>query len=89
LDLADHFLSHPNRKLGKMTEEGALFHSSIDGTKHGLTPQVSIQVQWKLGAHIISTFDEWTPFDVGRKYIPFSMDRSHRWELHIVAELKK
>ncbi|MDR1233256.1 MAG: tRNA guanosine(34) transglycosylase Tgt [Puniceicoccales bacterium] len=84
-----NFPSHCNRTLLKITEEGALFRSYIDGTKHWLTPEISIQVQKKLGADIILALDECTPFHADRKYTASSMDRSHRWELRSLAEFKK
>lgn len=84
-----NFSSHCSRTLLKVTEEGALFRSYIDGTKHWLTPETSIQVQRKLGADLILAFDECTPFHADRRYTAFSMDRSHRWEFRSLAEFKK
>jgi queuine tRNA-ribosyltransferase len=84
-----NFSPHCSKTLPKITEEGAFFHSYIDGTKHWLTPEISIQVQRKLGADIVLVFDECTPFHVDRKHTALSMARSHRWELRSLAEFKK
>jgi queuine tRNA-ribosyltransferase len=84
-----NFSSHCNRTLLKITEEGAFFRSYIDGTRHCLTPEISIQVQKKLGADLILAFDECTPFHVPKDYTASSMNRSHRWELRSLAEFKK
>ncbi|MDR1890731.1 MAG: tRNA guanosine(34) transglycosylase Tgt [Puniceicoccales bacterium] len=84
-----NFSPHCSKTLLKITEEGAFFRSYIDGTKHWLTPEISIQVQRKLGADIVLVFDECTPFHVDRKYTALSMARSHRWELRSLAEFKK
>lgn len=69
-----------DKTLLKITEEGACFRSYIDGSKHWLTPEISISVQQNLGADIILTLDECTPFHSGRDYTARSMERSHRWE---------
>lgn len=66
-------------KLRKITEEGAAFRSYIDGSKHMLTPEKSIQVQQDLGADIIMAFDECAPYPATREYIIPSMERTHRW----------
>ena len=70
-----------NRKksLLKISEEGALFKSYIDGSNHLLTPERSIEIQRNIGADLILVFDECTPFHVGKTYTADSMLRSHRW----------
>ena len=78
-----------NKTLLKITEDGAFFRSYIDGTKHCLTPEISIQTQRKLGADLILTFDECTPFHVEKSYTAKSMHRSHRWELRSLEEFKR
>lgn len=78
-----------NRTLLKITEEGAFFRSYIDGSKHVVTPEISIEVQRKLGADIILTFDECTPFHVEKSYTEKSMNRSHRWELRSLNAFNK
>jgi queuine tRNA-ribosyltransferase len=56
-----NFSPHCMRTLLKITEEGAFFLSYIDRAKHCVTPEISIQVQRKLGADIVLAFDECTP----------------------------
>lgn len=76
--------------LLKITEEGALFRSYIDGKKHLLTPEKSIEAQIKLGADLIVSFDECTPFHVDKAYTARSMRMSHRWgvrSLHAFHEM--
>ncbi|MDR1433062.1 MAG: tRNA guanosine(34) transglycosylase Tgt [Puniceicoccales bacterium] len=84
-----NFSSHCNKTLLKITEDGAIFRSYVDGAKHMLTPEMSMQVQKKLGADLILAFDECTPFHVSRDYTANSMERSHRWELRSLAEFGK
>lgn len=70
-----------NKSLLKITEEGALFRSYLDGSKHLLTPERSIDIQRKLGADLIVVLDECTPFHVSKEYTEKSMLMSHRWAL--------
>ncbi len=73
----------------KITEEGAVFRSYVDGSKQILTPEKAIQVQKKLGADLILVLDECTPFHVSEKYTKRSMDMSHRWAMRSLAEFEK
>lgn len=73
----------------KITEEGALFRSYIDGKKHLLTPEKSIEVQRDLGPDLAVVFDECTPFHVDKDYTAASMRMSHRWALRSLAEFDR
>ncbi len=68
-----------NKSLLKISEEGALFKSYIDGKNILLTPEKSIDIQREIGADLILVFDECTPFNVSKNYTYESMLRSHRW----------
>lgn len=65
-----------NRKL---TEEGAIFRSHIDGSKHFFTPENVVDIQRTIGADIMMAFDECTPSTADYKYAKNSMERTHRW----------
>ena len=65
-----------NRKL---SEEGALFQSHIDGSKHLFTPEKVIDIQRTIGADIIMAFDECTPGDADYSYAKKSLDLTERW----------
>ncbi|MEM7653462.1 MAG: tRNA guanosine(34) transglycosylase Tgt, partial [Pseudomonadota bacterium] len=65
--------------LVKISEEGVKFRSYIDGSRHMLTPERSIDIQRKLGADLILVLDECTPFHVDKSYTARSMQLSHRW----------
>lgn len=65
--------------MRKITEEGALFSSHIDGSRHMLSPERSIEVQNDLGADIIMGFDECAPPDASYGYIADSQARTTRW----------
>lgn len=65
-----------NRKL---TEEGAVFRSHIDGSKHTFTPENVVDIQRTIGADIIMAFDECTPYPCDYRYARESMGLTHRW----------
>ncbi len=77
--------NRPNSIL-KISEEGAAFRSYLDGSKHFLTPESSIQIQRKLGADLIVQLDECTPFHVDKEYTARSMEMSMRWGDRSLAE---
>lgn len=66
-------------ELRKITEEGAAFQSHLDGSKHLLTPELSIEIQLALGSDIVMVFDECIPHPAERRYIVDSTNRSARW----------
>jgi queuine tRNA-ribosyltransferase len=63
----------------KITEEGAAFQSHLDGARHLLTPERSIEIQELLGADVIMAFDECPPALSERSYMEPSMARTTRW----------
>jgi queuine tRNA-ribosyltransferase len=60
-------------------EEGVRFRSYRDGRPLFLSPEVSMEVQAKLGSDIALVFDECTPYHADREYTGRSMERTHRW----------
>ncbi len=66
-------------QLRKITEEGVRFQSPIDGSYHKFTPEYAVQVQEAIGADIIMTFDECTPYPATREYVKKSMELTTRW----------
>ncbi len=68
-----------------ITEEGASFQSHLDGSRHLLTPERSIEIQEVLGADIIMAFDECPPALSERSYMEASMARTTRWLQRCVA----
>lgn len=65
--------------LTKVTDEGVAFRSHLDGSKHLLTPERSIEVQRLLGSDIVMQFDELVRPDVDVKKQRVAMERSIRW----------
>lgn len=65
--------------LATIKEDGVVFRSHIDGSKHILTPEKSIAIQNNIGADIIFAFDECTSPTDPYAYQKEAMDRTHRW----------
>jgi len=63
----------------EITEEGAIFKSEIDGSKHFFSPERSIEIQNAIGADIIMNFDECTPYPCDYEYAKNSMEMTTRW----------
>ena len=65
--------------LTKQSEEGVAFKSHLDGSRHMLTPERSMEIQRLLGSDIVMAFDECPPSGVDTKRAEASMERSMRW----------
>ncbi|KPD12461.1 tRNA guanosine(34) transglycosylase Tgt [Phaeobacter sp. 11ANDIMAR09] len=65
--------------LRKLTEKGVTFKSHIDGSKHELTPERSMEIQRLLGSDIVMCFDECPALPATRDRIAESMRLSMRW----------
>ncbi|NIZ14224.1 tRNA guanosine(34) transglycosylase Tgt [Phaeobacter sp. HF9A] len=65
--------------LRKLTEKGVTFKSHIDGSKHELTPERSMEIQRLLGSDIVMCFDECPALPADRDRIAESMRLSMRW----------
>ncbi|WP_126970244.1 tRNA guanosine(34) transglycosylase Tgt [Gynurincola endophyticus] len=63
----------------KITEEGVVFRSHIDGSKHLFTPEKVMDIQRIIGADIIMAFDECAPYPSDYNYARKSMEMTHRW----------
>ncbi|WP_394265416.1 tRNA guanosine(34) transglycosylase Tgt [Bergeyella zoohelcum] len=63
----------------KITEEGAKFKSHIDGSYHFISPEISMEIQRKIGADIFMAFDECTPYPCEYHQAKKSMEMTHRW----------
>jgi queuine tRNA-ribosyltransferase len=63
----------------KINEEGVVFQSHIDGSKHLFTPEKAMDIQRVIGGDIIMAFDECPPYPSEYKYVKNSMELTHRW----------
>lgn len=65
--------------MRKISEKGVVFKSPINGSKVELTPEISMEVQRKLGSDIVMIFDECTPYPASEEEARESMELSLRW----------
>lgn len=63
----------------KINEEGVVFQSHIDGSKHLFTPEKAMDIQRAIGGDIIMAFDECPPYPSEYRYVKNSMELTHRW----------
>ena len=66
-------------KMRKLQEDGVLFQSHIDGSRHTISPEIAVRIQMQLGSDIAMCFDECTPYPVTRQYARESMQLTVRW----------
>ena len=71
----------------KIKEEGVMFQSHIDGSKHLFTPENVIDTQRTIGADIIMAFDECPPYPSEYSYAKTSMELTHRWLARCVQQM--
>jgi queuine tRNA-ribosyltransferase len=65
--------------LRRMSEEGVEFQSHIDGSRHFLSPEKSMDIQAALGSDIVMAFDECTPYPATRRQALESLEMTTRW----------
>jgi queuine tRNA-ribosyltransferase len=75
-----------NRKL---SDEGAVFKSHIDGSRHLFTPENTIDIQRIIGADIMMAFDECAPWPCDYNYVKKSVALTHRWLDRAVVRYKE
>lgn len=75
-----------NRKL---SEEGAMFQSHIDGSRHLFTPEKAVDIQRSIGADIIMAFDECTPYPCEYSYARKSMELTHKWLTRCMTRMQE
>ncbi len=76
-------------QLRRMNEEGVEFRSHLDGAKHFISPEKSMQIQMALGSDIIMAFDECLEHPAPREAIQKSMDLTYRWLLRSKAAMTR
>jgi queuine tRNA-ribosyltransferase len=76
-------------EIRKITEEGALFSSHIDGSKHLFTPENTIDIQRIIGADIMMAFDECTNYPCEHTYAEESVRLTYQWMVRAVKRYKE
>ena len=86
---ADDVMATDKDRLAHVDDDGVTFKSHLDGSMHRFTPEVSMQVQHKIGADIIFAFDECTTLLNTRNYQEMSLDRTFAWAKRCISEHEK
>lgn len=73
-------------KQRKITEDGVVFSSHIDGSRHFFTPENIMLTERKIGADIMMAFDECPPYPSDYRYARNSMELTHRWLERCIKE---
>jgi len=82
-------LIYKNKRLGKISDAAAEFRSPIDGSRHILTPEKSIQIQFDLDVDMMVVLDDCPPNDFDKKQITNSVERTIAWAKRCRQEFDK
>lgn len=82
-------LIHRNQKLGKITDDKVIFHSPLDGSRHELTPEKSIQIQFALGVDMMVCLDDCPPNDFSRPDLEKAVVRTIAWAKRCKKEYER
>jgi queuine tRNA-ribosyltransferase len=82
----DDVIATGKTRLARVDEDGVTFTSHLDGSQHRFTPEISMQIQHRLGADILFAFDECTTLMNTRSYQERSVARTQRWAARCLAE---
>lgn len=82
-------LIHKNPKLGRITEKEVIFKSPLDGSKHKLSPEKAIEIQFDLGVDIMVVLDDPPPNDYSKEKISLAVERTIRWAKRCMVEYKR
>src|SRR6056297_439386 len=74
--------------LREIEEEGVYFQSHLDGSKHFISPEKSMQIQKNLGSDIVMAFDECPPYPAEKEYVENSLNRTLRWAERCKKEME-
>ncbi len=65
--------------LNEIDQDGVVFQSHLDGSRHQFSPAHSMRIQRILGSDIMMAFDECAPYPSEKQYVVEAMRRTHRW----------
>ena len=87
--VSDDVIAKGQDRLAVVDDDGVDFRSYRDGSKHRFTPEISMQIQHRLGADVMFAFDECTTLMNTRSYQEASLDRTYAWALRCLAEHRR
>jgi len=83
---SDEVIADKKERLAHVDDDGVTFKSHLDGSMHRFTPEISLQIQHKLGADIMFAFDECTTLHNTRGYQQKSLERTRLWAKRCLVE---
>ncbi|MCX6761391.1 MAG: tRNA guanosine(34) transglycosylase Tgt [Candidatus Moranbacteria bacterium] len=82
-------LIHKNPEMGKITDEAVIFKSPLDGSKHIISPEKSIQIQFDLGVDMMVVLDDVPPNTYTKEKIKDAVERTVLWAGRCKVEYEK
>jgi queuine tRNA-ribosyltransferase len=82
-------LIHKNPQMGKITDDGVEFRSPLDGSKHYITPEKAIQIQFDLGVDMMVCLDDPPPNSYSEEQIEAAVNRTLAWAKRCKKEYEK
>jgi len=82
-------LIHKNPQMGKITDQKVIFCSPLDGSRHELTPEKSIQIQFDLGVDMLVCLDDPPPNAFSKEKIRHAVERTVAWAKRCKIEYEK
>lgn len=82
-------LIHKNPEMGKITDDEVIFRSPLDGSRHVISPEKSIQIQFDLGVDMMVVLDDVPPNSYSRERIADAVERTIRWAARCKVEYEK
>jgi queuine tRNA-ribosyltransferase len=82
-------LVHKNPEMGEINDDGVIFRSPLDGSKHEINPEKSIQIQFDLGVDMIVCFDDPPPNSSSKEKITRAVERTLVWAKRCKIEYEK
>lgn len=79
---------NPRPRLNNISDEGVIFQSHLDGSKHTLSPEIAMKLQYDLGADLIVAFDD-HEYKEDYEHLKKSVEQTERWAKRSVDSLKK
>ncbi|ACX83875.1 queuine tRNA-ribosyltransferase [Blattabacterium sp. (Periplaneta americana) str. BPLAN] len=83
------FQVYSMRKSNKITENGVLFKSLINGSSHFFSPEKSMEIQRFIGGDMIMAFDDFPPYPCSYKEAKYSLEKTHLWLRRCYSYLKE
>lgn len=78
----------PRPRLNQITDEGVIFQSHLDGSKHTLSPEIAMKLQYDLGVDLTVAFED-HEYKNDQEHLKKSVEQTQRWALRSIKEYKR